>query len=664
MSTPRTSLGSTSLPAQDIDAEALANFELAPGTRFRQYEVIRELGRGGMGVVYLARDLKLGRRVAMKFLLHQDPDVVSRFVVEARATAQCNHDNIVIIHEVDEHAGLPFMVLEYLEGRTMRELMGPFNDGVPMVASRVLELVLPVARALVRAHSNGIVHRDLKPENVLITNAGTVKVVDFGIAKALGARAPVELGRSSHPALATDSNPVLTHVGAVVGTLPYMSPEQLGRDDIDARSDLFSFGMIMFEMLLGRHPVTPLSREALFANLVSDEPMPSARAHNPTIPPALADVIDLCLRKSKGARLRNAELLVQLLEAQLAGRSGRALADGESPYPGLTAFQEQDANRFFGRAQDIGRVTVRIRELPLTAIVGPSGVGKSSFLRAGVGPALKSSGELWDVVTLRPGRQPLAALASLMERWDTGLVLDRGHAGVIDRLRAEPGSFGAVLRARARASGGNILLVVDQFEELYTLVPDLAERRAFTAALAAVADDTAAPLRVVLSMRADFLDRVSEDAMFANELSRGLTFLAEPTRAGLADSLLAPLEMVGCRFESPAIVDDMLDALQGVDGALPLLQFAATKLWEARDRERRLLTTASYEAIGGVSGALALHADEVVEAMHANARRLTHKVFRHLVTPERTIGWSRRGSSWHTTGATPMGERSRSSTSR
>ena len=143
-----------------------------PGTRIQQYELIRELGRGGMGVVYAARDTKLGRRVAMKFLRDVDREVVDRFLVEARATAQCNHDNIVIIHEVDEHDGMPYMVLELLEGKTLRELMGRSDGGKRMPPSRVVELMLPVARALARAHELGIVHRDLKPENVLVTTRG------------------------------------------------------------------------------------------------------------------------------------------------------------------------------------------------------------------------------------------------------------------------------------------------------------------------------------------------------------------------------------------------------------------------------------------------------------------------------------------------------------
>jgi hypothetical protein len=585
--------------------------------------------------VWAARDTKLGRRVAIKFLLDATRDVAERFLTEARSTAQCNHDNIVIIHEVDEYLGMPYMVLEFLEGQMLRDVMGSFGSSTRMPASRVVELALPIARALARAHDLGIVHRDLKPENVFVTGAGQVKVLDFGIAKALGA----DDGRA-HGVVAAGSQLHLTREGTMVGTLPYMSPEQMGVDTVDHRSDLWSLGIIMFEMLAGRHPIVPLTVDALMTNAIDDGDMPSIRDAVLDVPDDIATLVDACLRKRKAERIGSASQLVRGLEQQLPGRHGRQLGDGESPYPGLTAFQESDADRFFGRSRDVARMVARVRELALTAIVGPSGVGKSSFIRAGVGPALKASGERWDVVTLRPGRQPLAALASVLERLTTRSgardVRIAEHHQLVARLRSEAGYVGTLLRERARQSDGHILLFVDQFEELYTLVPDVNERRAFTAALAGVADDSAAPLRVVVSMRSDFLDRIAEDPHFMEELSRGLVFLAQPDLEGLREALVAPVEMVGHRFESAVMVEDMLEALAGTSGALPLLQFAASKLWDARDRQRRLITLASYNAIGGLSGALATHADDVVAQLPALSQKLTQKIFRRLVTPERT----------------------------
>ena len=615
---------------------------LAAGARIGKYELIRELGRGGMGLVFAARDTQLGRRVAIKFLLNATSTVAERFIVEAQTTAQCNHENIVIIHDVNQLDDMPYMVLEFLEGQTLRGVMGSFGSGTLMPPSRVVELMLPIARALARAHGMGIVHRDLKPENVFVTSTGQVKVLDFGIAKALGTREPLRGGgginRTMYPTLSSSN---LTREGAMVGTLPYMSPEQMGMGEVDARSDIWAVGIMVWEMLLGKHPIEPLTTDALITNAISEDPMPSLREVAPHLPDALIALVTGCLRKRGVERIPSANEIVRRLEDMLPGRQGRQLGEGESPYPGLTAFQENDADRFFGRSRDIARMVQRVRELPITAIVGPSGVGKSSFIRAGVGPALKASGEHWEVVTLRPGRQPLAALASIVQRLTTRSGTDAQkqmveHAQMIYRLRNEPGYVGTMLRNRARTTNSQLLLFVDQFEELYTLVPDADERRAFTAALAGVADDTAAPLRVVVSMRSDFLDRIGEDPRFMEELSRGLVFLQPPDAAGLREALTQPIEMVGYRFEQPAMIDDMLRALAGMPGALPLLQFAAAKLWDARDRTNRLLTVASYQAIGGIQGALATHADDVVAQLNVPQQKLTQKIFRRLVTPERT----------------------------
>jgi hypothetical protein len=209
---------------------------------------------------------------------------------------------------------------------------------------------------------------------------------------------------------------------------------------------------------------------------------------------------------------------------------------------------------------------------------------------------------------------------------------------LVDRLRREPGTLGSVLRGRARRDHCRLLLFVDQFEELYTLaqVADPEERAAFTACLAAVADDATSPLRVVLSIRSEFLDRIAENPQFAGELSRGLFFLGRPGRENLREAITQPAELAGFQFELPAIVDDMLDVLETTPGALPLLQFAAARLWETRDIARKLLTQQSYAAMGGVAGALASHADRVVADLGAHRASLIRALLLRLVTPERT----------------------------
>ncbi|HWN71401.1 MAG TPA: AAA family ATPase, partial [Haliangium sp.] len=449
--------------------------------------------------------------------------------------------------------------------------------------------------------------------------------------------------------------------GALVGTIPYMSPEQWMGMGVDNRTDLWAVGILLFKMVAGRHPLAPLRGQQLMVTAMLDQPMPSVRDAVPDLPEALVRIIDRLLLKRKEDRFGSAQELLEALEPLLPGRYARNLKVDESPYAGLSAFQEADAARFFGRSREIAAMVTRLRDQPLVGVVGPSGVGKSSFVRAGVVPALKHSGEQWETVVIRPGRNPLAALASVAasmvgstsssgagsnsgvsSNTNTGLsstaVLDdvSEQQTYLQRLQREPGFLGTVLRSRARKRGHKVLLFIDQFEELYTLNPNAEERRAFTACLAGVADDATTPLRVVLSIRSDFLDRAAEDPRFMAELSQGLFFLMPPGRDALREAIVMPAEMAGYRFETEAMVKHMIDTLANTSGALPLLQFTATKLWEARDRGQKVLTEDSYRAIGGTEGALASHADAVLSELTPQAQGLVRAIFLRLVTPERT----------------------------
>jgi hypothetical protein len=275
----------------------------------------------------------------------------------------------------------------------------------------------------------------------------------------------------------------------------------------------------------------------------------------------------------------------------------------------------------------------RLREQPLVAIVGPSGAGKSSFVRAGLSPALARSGQAWETLVTRPGRDALAGLARLVKRLGGGAS---SETEIADRLRAEPGYLGALLRERARRTGSNLLLFIDQFEELFTLVPAVEDRLAFSASLLGAADDATSPVRVVVSMRADFVDRAAEDPELMGRISRGLLFLAPLDRSGLREALQRPAHMSGLAFESDDLLDEMLDALEHRPGALPLLQFTAATLWHRRDQERKLITAASYREMGGVAGALATHADDVLGALSPAAQDVARAMFQQLVTPDRT----------------------------
>ena len=623
-----------------------------PGERIGQYELIRELGRGGMGAVYAARDTKLGRKVAIKLLnSNHHPELTARFILEAKATAACNHENIVVIHEVGEHNDNPFMVLEYLQGAPLSQLL---QDGRKLPPAQAIELIVPVVRALTVAHAHNIVHRDLKPDNIFVTDSGTVKVLDFGIAKLLhddddDGAALLRTAAATAAATAAPGDREMTRRGTLVGTLPYMSPEQwcAGGATVDHQSDLWAVGIILFEMIAGQHPLAPRKGWDLMVTGVMREPMPSIRMPCPNLSDELANIIDHCLVKAKEHRFATARELLNALEPLLPGRYVRRLRSDESPYAGLKSFQESDAHRFFGRSRDVAAAVARLRDLPLVGIVGPSGVGKSSFVRAGIVPALKASGEPWSTLVVRPGRSPMAALAyalapmlSTSSGANTTAITVAADLSqqqqVVERLHAEPGYLGAALRSRARSRGQHILLFVDQFEELYTQVVDPRERFAFTACLAGVCDDVTTPLRLVLALRSDFLDHVAEAPTLLAELTHGLFFLTPPNRDGLRDALIQPAEMAGYQFEVPSMVEAMLDHLEHTPGALPLLQFAASQLWETRDRDRRLLTAESYHRIGGIAGALASHADAVVAECTQREQVLVRSLFLRLVTPERT----------------------------
>lgn len=314
--------GSMDSPVSGVEAEGtpekVLNRELveAPpgptvGSRVKQFLLQRELGQGGMGQIFLARDTKLGRPVALKFLRIHSKDRVERFLAEARATAQCHHPNIVVIYEASEAMGLPYLALEYLDGMPLTESL---REG-PLSPEQAVALVLPVARALVAAHARGVVHRDLKPDNILLTQDGQVKVLDFGIAKLFERDDLLNESFEDMEAFA-GPGPAITRNGEFLGTVPYMSPEQWGADEVDHRTDLWALGILFWHLLTLRHPISrPVPARLRAALRKLDEPMPTISRAAPELPDGLAEVVDACLLKRKSDRMASAEQLVSRLEA-------------------------------------------------------------------------------------------------------------------------------------------------------------------------------------------------------------------------------------------------------------------------------------------------------------------------------------------------------------
>src|SRR5262245_17078517 len=272
---------------------------LPSGTELGPYRVLEPLGAGGMGEVYRARDTRLGRDVAIKALpaaVASDPGRLARLEREARSVAALNHPNIVTLYSIEEAGGVPFLTMEVVDGRRLDLLIA----GGELPIAQVLDLVVPIADALATAHEKGIVHRDLKPGNVMVTGEGRVKVLDFGLARhAAGDPNPMSTQAE------TREGP-LTAAGETLGTVPYMAPEQVRGKEVDARTDLFALGILLYELLTGRRPFPGSTPGEVSAAILRDAPEPVAQGRT-DVPADLSRAIHRCLEKNPDHRFQTAK---------------------------------------------------------------------------------------------------------------------------------------------------------------------------------------------------------------------------------------------------------------------------------------------------------------------------------------------------------------------
>ena len=297
--------------------------ELPANTTLSHYRIAKKIGAGGMGEVYLAEDIRLGRKVALKILgadFTRNDDRVRRFVQEAKAASALNHPNIITIYEIGEADGTHFIATEFIEGETLRRHF----EQARMTAGQALDVSTQVANALSAAHAAGIIHRDIKPENIMLRPDGYIKLLDFGLAKL-----------TEQPSFSTDTSaPTVaradTQPGTVMGTISYMSPEQARGQTIDARTDVFSLGVVIYEMLAGRTPFQGASAADVFVSILEKAPIPISQLSS-DVHPELERIVFKCLEKDRERRYGTAQALAGELKALASTASSRQTAAKVSP---------------------------------------------------------------------------------------------------------------------------------------------------------------------------------------------------------------------------------------------------------------------------------------------------------------------------------------------
>jgi len=582
---------------------------LAHGDRVGKYEVLSLLGAGGMGEVYRARDTELGREVALKKLpegSHPEPQRLARLEHEARVLAALNHPGIATLYGIERVEGGPaLLIMELISGPPLSEL-------VPRPLGEAIEIAREIAVALEAAHARGVLHCDLKPSNVRLTPEGRVKLLDFGVARLLGEDADtLEVERS-------------TGEGGIIGTAPYMSPEQMEGRELDRRSDVWSFGCVLYELLAGHRPFAGSSVAQVAAAVLSREPtwddLPQGT------PASVKRLLERCLRKNPQQRLQDmGDARLELEEGRAPGRrEGQLGLEGVRPYPGLGFFREEDAPRFFGREAEVERLWRRLEHRTLLAVIGPSGAGKTSFVRAGI---VASRPPGWATVVTTPGTSPLLALGQ-------SLAPSLAHdVDALPRLLSfENVAVAYDLVVRWRKQHRHALVVVDHFEELFTQCPPSA-RTDFASLLGRLSAE--GDVHVLLSLRDDFLMSCQELPPLLPVFD-SLIPLAPLDEGGLRRAIVGPAEQLGVQLEDEALVDEMLQAVRGERAALPLLAFAMSRLWETRDRTTGRIAREAYRRLGGVSGALAHHAEATLGRIGMEHEELVRDIFRSLVTAQGT----------------------------
>ena len=579
-----------------------------PSTRsLRGYQIEELLGEGGYGRVYRATQPALRRDVAIKVIrpdIADDHRFVRRFEIEAQLVASVEHPHIVPLYDFWREPGAAYLVFRILRGGSGRDV-----DGGRMSLDRATSVVDQIGSALAAAHRCDVIHRDVKPSNILFDEEGAAYLADFGIATADSV-----IGDTDDPRWTNG-------IPGSVAQSPYASPEQIGGGQVDARSDQFGLATTMFQLLTGD---SPWSR--------SDDTMgvrdrlPSVSAVRPDLPRVIDEVLARATAMSPSDRFADIAAFVDAWHAATSAVGESAAIpvadDLVNPYKGLRPFRVADTLDFHGRRQDLDQLLDAVARNGLTAVVGPSGSGKSSLVLAGVMRAFQDHGYI--AIAFTPGTNPFAGLAAALD------TVAQGSSADLVTERAVRGDRGAIAAVGAirhdLADDAQLLIVVDQFEELWTSA-DASEHHWFTRCLADLS--SLEGCRVVVTIRADWYDRPLQDPNIGSLISKATFGLAPMSTAQLREAIVAPAESLGVRFD-PELVGRLVSEAADQPGTLPLLQFALAQLFDRRNGS--LVEMSAYDAIGGLGGAIAAQADRIDESLPDDGRAAVRELFARLVT--------------------------------